>query len=88
MLFHRDRQTTKPEAPNTPRPFGLRTASGHLLRCHSLIDEGASTSSWRLVSGPMASVTRLLDFHGLLRTAPARTPDEALHGTCNPHKNQ
>ncbi len=57
MLPHRDRRTTKPEARRPLRPSGY-DGMGPSAALPLLDRWGASTSSWRLASGPMALVTR------------------------------
>ena len=54
MLGHHDRRMTKPEARRPLRPTGY-DGMGPAARDARW---GASTSSWRLASSPMALVTR------------------------------
>ena len=57
MLCHRDRRMTKPEARRPLRPTGY-DGMGPAAALPLLDRWGASTSSWRLASSPMALVTR------------------------------
>ena len=68
MLCHRDRQMTKPEARRPLRPPGY-DGMGPAAALPLLDRWGASTSSWRLASSPMALVTR-----------PYRLPPRAARG--------